>query len=256
MFFKKGATVKTPYIGITGFMNHIEASEVLHKMPDNSDRHLMVGLLSSLKILREQGNKWPRRYPKKKDMRFVFPISMQALNLIHYNTDEPEHLSDQLMWLTDLMDNTLDGFQLNIQWPTVNSLETFRKYNGASFIVLQIGSKAMSIGPTSVAERIASYRGLIDHVLIDASGGLGKSLNIEVTRSYLSAIADEGLNIGLGIAGGLCPSNIEMIKPLVKEFPDLSIDAEGRLRDMNDNLDLPLAKEYVLKSLAIFREMS
>jgi len=34
----------------------------------------------------------------------------------------------------------------------------------------------------------------------------------------------------------------------VKDFPNISIDAEGQLRDENDNLNLVAAKEYLVKA--------
>jgi hypothetical protein len=39
---------------------------------------------------------------------------------------------------------------------------------------------------------------------------------------------------------------------LVKDFPELCIDAEGRLRTIEDELDVQIAIDYVQKSLKLF----
>jgi len=100
--------------------------------------------------------------------------------------------------------------------------------------------------PKKLRKAVNPYKGLVDHVLLDPSGGFGKSFDPEVERPYLEALAD--LGIGLGVAGGLSPFTLHILEPLVKDFPQLSIDAEGRLRNHNDQLDLTVAGSYLQKA--------
>jgi len=126
-------------------------------------------------------------------------------------------------------------------------------------IVLQIDGKAFEVvehSPERLSEmidvRYASYEGLIHRILLDPSGGRGEPFNTERAREYLVALQDRGINANFGVAGGLSPATLGLVEPLVSDFPDLSIDAEGRLRDENDTLDLNVAREYVDKALQIF----
>jgi len=58
--------------------------------------------------------------------------------------------------------------------------------------------------------------------------------------------------MGLGVAGGLSPTTLDLVRPLTNEFPDLSIDAEGRLRTPEDHLDLAVSSEYLRKAFEMF----
>lgn len=51
--------------------------------------------------------------------------------------------------------------------------------------------------------------------------------------------------MGLGVAGGLSPSTLDLIGPLISDFPDLSIDAESLLRDKDDRIDTVQAGDYI-----------
>ena len=72
---------------------------------------------------------------------------------------------------------------------------------------------------------------------------------MKVLREYLATIQAKELGVGLGVAGGLCAERLYLLDGLLDEFPNLSIDAEGRLRDANDQLDLSAAKDYVLGAI-------
>lgn len=247
-----------PYIGITGFMTQTEVRTVLEAMRQGDSRKLMVGVLASQKTAQGQEDKWPHRYPRVEDIAEIFTNHATALNLIHYNTKEPKTLYDQLMALTEHGGPHLHGFQLNIAWPDPKALIAYRARYPEKIIVLQIGSAAftsMNNYPYLLAERIAQdyeCKGLVDYVLLDPSGGHGKPFDTTTARRYLNALKARGIKCSFGVAGGLSPTTLTLVEPLLKEFPDLSIDAEGRLRDVNDTLDLQVAIDYVLYALQMF----
>jgi len=61
--------------------------------------------------------------------------------------------------------------------------------------------------------------------------------------------------LGIGAAGGLGPVTIGLVKPLVKEFPDLSIDAQGQLRESGsilDPVDWDMAGVYLAQAIRLF----
>lgn len=253
--------MRRPYIGITGFMTQAEVEAILKTVPVKSSRLVMVGVLVSHKTLAGQSNKWPNRYPRitSGDLTDIFIEDTRALRLVHYNTHN-EHFGDELLKI-ERMSLGLMGFQLNIAWPSAREIEAYRlSTSGPRTIVLQLGSKAMAScdnSPIGIAAKLATdySRGLIDYVLIDPSGGFGKPFDSEFARQCLRTIRDKHLEVGLGVAGGLGPNTIHLIKPLIEEFPDLSIDAEGQLRDQQDHLDLVRAKDYLQGALKLFGEI-
>ena len=247
--------MKQPYIGITGFMIQEEVRSVLDILPENFNRLVMIGALVSRKTLQGGENKWPNRYPKKEKVEDIFIDHPRALNLVHYNTGDQATLFDQLVEVTELSPN-IDGFQLNMTWPAPDELRRYREQYPNMKIVLQVGERAfmrVDHSPSFLLGRVmTNYLGLIDYLLLDPSGGQGKPMDASILQPYLEtlAMAEETakIDIGIGIAGGLGPKTMHLLAPLVKDFPDISIDAEGQLRDENDNLNLVAAKEYLVKA--------
>lgn len=243
-----------PYIGITGFMSVLEVARVLDEVPPNTDRRLMVGVLASSKTLAGGTDKYPGRYPPRQFINPVFMDDPRALNLIHYATDDKSTLSTQLGLLLDIGGELLQGFQLNVAWPDPKQLESTRK-RGAAF-VLQVGGRALELvdrDPAKLSARVAEYVGLIDHVLLDPSGGRGQPFDPDAARIFLTELAGRFPNLGLGVAGGLSAQMLHLVEPLVRQFPELNIDAEGRLREASDDhLSLDLAREYVAAAFRLF----
>lgn len=248
--------MRKSYVGITGFMSRQEVDAVLGAMPKDSDRLLMVGVLASQKTLRGEGNKWPNRYPEVTDIEGIFTDNPKALNLIHYNTKEPETLCEQLLEIAKLGGPNMHGFQLNVAWPSHGAIIGYRSVYRHAQIVLQIGGNALELvgrSPLRLAATVSRYyAGLVDYILLDPSGGKGEPFDTERAREYLQMLKEARTSAHLGVAGGLSPTTLGLVEPLVSDFPDLSIDAEGRLRDENDTLDLNVAREYVDKTLQIF----
>lgn len=247
--------MRKPYIGITGFMSLGDALHVLDTVPANVNRLVMVGVLASLKTMRGTQNKWPNRYPAMDKIADIFPAHPLALNLIHYNTKEKETLGDQLVAMTKFGGANMRGFQLNIAWPSLDVLAEYKRAYPAKQIVLQVGGHAFEMVNHSLeqlASRVAEYDGVVEYVLLDPSGGYGKLFHPGRARDYILALKAQNLRMGIGVAGGLSPTTLDLVEPLAREFPDISIDAEGRLRTQEDHLDLNVANEYLRKALAMF----
>lgn len=248
------------YIGITGFMKEVEVMAMLDLMPRGSQRKLMVGVLMSWKTLNRLPNKWPNRYPDVNDVSRIFTDHPLALNLVHYNTKELATLHWQLEEITKSCGPNLHGLQLNIAWPDQTVLKMYKESHPDKILVLQIGSRAFELighSPERLAAKVLKgYKGLIDYVLLDPSGGYGIDFDPVEIAEYIDALTNfqqkARLKIGLGIAGGLSATTLRNISPLIAEFSGLSIDAEGRLRDSDDHLDLREAGEYISKASEMF----
>jgi len=248
-----------PYIGVTGCMSNQEVEHLLRLMPEPIDppQLLMVGVLVSSKTMAGGKNKYPNRYPGMNDVYRIFPDHGPALNLVHYNTQEPDTLYEQLMQMTDWWRYRINGFQLNVAWPDPRIIKRYVTACPTKDIVLQVGGHAFEMignSPTHLVERVKEYQGLIKCVLLDPSGGHGTLLDMARMIGYLDVLYASKVDIGIGIAGGLCAETLDHVAPLIKGFPGLSIDAEGRLRDGDDHLDLVKAEAYVQKALALFAQ--
>lgn len=243
-----------PYIGVTGFMSRTEVNEALAMIPQRTKHRLMVGVLMSSKTLAGEQNKWPGRYPKKEAIADIFVDDPRVLNLIHYSTDSPETLFSQLVEVTKLVGPHLDGFQLNMAWPSISQLKDYAGVYPEKYLLLQIGNKAM-VQTESIEkfkETIDAYLDVVNAFLIDLSGGKGEPLDAEKCTKYLHAICSYAAP-GYGIAGGLGPDTLNLINPVIKKFPSLSIDAEGRLRTPlpSDVLSLPSMQRYLKSAFEI-----
>ena len=93
-------------------------------------------------------------------------------------------------------------------------------------------------------------------ILFDMSGGTGAAIDVAETERVLEALygsfggADAG-GANIGVAGGLDPVAVVALAPLFARWPDLTIDAEGRLRDKDDALDCEKARQFVHRSLGV-----
>jgi hypothetical protein len=218
-----------PYIGVSGFMSHGEVNAALDAFPE-CGRRLMVGVLVSAKTLARLPNKYPNRYPRPEDIWGILGLSDTCLNLIHFSSDKvPDRQT--LHTLICYAGRSLGGFQFNGCWPS----EPDRRWliNGGYRVVLQMRPDTVECIAADTAT----------DVLLDGSGGRGLPLDVDRAREHLAKLDHFG--IGLGVAGGLCAETLPAAAPLLREFAGLSIDAEGRLRDADDHLDMGKVAAYL-----------
>jgi len=250
-------TVNTkPYVGITGFMNYGQVEKVLSALPDDLKFQLMVGVLVSDKTLVGQTNNHPNEFPPIHKVAEIFQLDHRVLNLVHYNTHNTFSLPGQMADIKIYGGSNCQGFQLNIDWPSIDDLARFRRRYPWLVIVQQISATVMAeTTPEQLARRISSeYCDLIDHVLLDGSGGFGKPLHLGLCEDYIGALLAHNLHrkIGIGIAGGLCAESLSRLAPLFRAYPKLNIDAQGKLRTTDKTtLDMQCCIEYVQAALEL-----
>jgi hypothetical protein len=249
-----------PYIGITGFTKPEEVAFALNIFPKDGNRKLMVGVLATYKSLRgiPMKPRWAKQTPNPEAIEKIFPDDERVINLVHFSSEvgqNPSILND-LLKIHELAGPNFHGFQLNLVWPEIQVLKEYKRKVGFGYqIILQIGQKAIEVvgaTPEGVVEKLSYYVDVIDGILFDLSGGLGKQLDTELAREFLFVIKARGWNLGLGVAGGLGPQSLHLVKPLLSDFPDLSIDAQSQLRNAENDLDTELVKAYLQQALQMF----
>lgn len=189
------------------------------------------------------------------DFERIFQRDHRVLGLIHYFTKDTETLGNQLLSATASGGMGCDGVQINVSWPPPDQILIARDFGDYGRVVLQVGPKMLSScsSPAIVAELVADreYRDIITDVLIDVSAGNGVAIDVESAREIVEAVRAWNNDIGIGIAGGLCAETLPAVTALVREY-DLSIDAEGRLRNEHDELDLDKVRTYLGAAAAMW----
>lgn len=125
-------------------------------------------------------------------------------------------------------------------------------------IFLQCHGEAQAeLGPKGVARKLGEYALAIDYVLLDSSHGTYKQLDPSCAKTYLDEMYndDDLAGVGIAVAGGLHAKAVGLILPeLVREYPDLSWDAESGLhRSYSETADIGRAELYMLMSKLVIQ---
>ena len=253
-------TIK-PYVGVTGFTTRAEV-EAVDGMLDELDwpdtHEVMYGVLVSGWTLEGSAPTNPNRYVSLDQASKLASNHPCALNLVHYNNKRATFGLDHQLGRLRQATSDYDGVQLNFAWP--NPIELRRATNQqTSAIVLQLGQDALREAGSEVAALgwLASYIGVAHYVLLDMSGGEGKRIDLgratRILELFKASQDAYGHNMRFGVAGGLDGSSVAQLAPLLAAYPNLSWDAEGKLRDGDDRLDLERCYDYLEASLELIR---
>lgn len=176
-------------------------------------------------------------------------------------------------WAPDIR-SRFRGFQFNLALPNRASLywlEARRESlcGGTTHSILQLWPQQIDrIKPflereRSLAEeldyRYASHRQRItswpfETLLCDVSGGFGIEVSPKEALSQIEPLIQlttHNTNLQLAVAGGMCAETVPHFRPVVERYPGLSIDAQGKLRDADGNLDLDAARRYIEAALLL-----
>lgn len=251
-----------PYVGITGFRDEAEVLDIdsfFRRQPDSPRRRLHVGVMMSYKTLNDIPTKWSKVFPPTRQVSEIFFSSFETMNCLHYaDYDDMPDLAKHLYRAIEYAGPGVTALQLDMIWPAphevANAVHMSRKNLE---VILQLNSKALEMvgnDPKKMLAKLADYETVIQYVLLDKSAGQGLGLDAESLRPFLAAIRDQFPNLGLAVAGGLGPDTMQLVEPLLVDFPDLSWDAQSRLTGNGSAmqpLDQERVKKYLGKSLSL-----
>lgn len=253
-----------PYIGITDFTDVSQVEEMsrvfeAHRSTE-STRKLHVGVMMSYKTLHDIPSRWEHVFPRKERIAHIFS-SPDEYNCLHYaDYDNYPDLAESLLGAILYGGSNLHALQLDMVWPDPMEIARAIRASGRHVeVILQIGKNAMEAvdnDPGQVVARLRGYRGVVQRVLLDKSMGQGLGMDAQALLPYARAIRDAMPDIGIGAAGGLGPTSVHLVEPLLAEFPDLSIDAQGRLRasgNAQDPIDWNMAGTYLAEALKLLK---
>ena len=268
------------YTGICDVYSPEEAREIADELRANRKnpfRKAMIGVMThpialnpGLLVPRDVRREIESIFPSKEEMAGGFTEDPDVLNTIHYadlyGPDAGKDLLENLELCIKYGGDFLHAIQLDVTWPNPSGLKEFKQKYPDTMIILQVGKFAIekaNSDPQEITKRLKEYGSSIDFVLLDLSMGKGVGMNAEVLLPLLRLIADEAPGLGLAVAGGLGPESVDILEPIAREFPDISIDAQGNLkhkdapRDSQGHLvsthpaDVNRSREYIRKSCEI-----
>jgi len=254
--------IMRPYIGITDFTTSEQVDLLMRYFEDypNTKRMLHVGVMTSYKQLHGLPSKWQNVFPKSSEIADIFQRD-DVYNCLHYaDYDGHPGLRQTLGKAIISGGPKLHSLQLDMIWPDPDAIRSAIEDTGnVTDVILQINKFAMGQcqeQPHLVARRLKSYQGIVTRVLLDKSMGRGAGLDARLLTTYARAIVETIPEIGLGVAGGLGPSTLYLLDPLIKAFPNISIDAQSRLRPsgsaLAEPIDWDMAGLYLKRSIEYF----
>lgn len=262
-------TIASQYVGVAAPSTAIEVAALADAaieagFPDGV--RFMSGPLVSRKSLLGRPVDTPARYPERGSMRSLMcdpsesrpGVLPEVWNVIHFNSRDPR-LYKQLVMIAEISP-LVGGVQLNIAWPCPHQLAMFRDIHPRVQLILQIGNAAFNAidrGSANLVECLRPYEGICEYALFDPSGGEGRPFDIDEASSVLSALVDSRLEMAWGVTGGLCAENVGRLAPLLDIYPQLSWDAEGKLRTpATDVLDLLACQRFLAASAQLLSSRS
>lgn len=252
-------------------------ADELRRNRKNPDRKIMIGVMAHpLSLHPDIGQGDPECdgvrevFPAREELAGGFTDDPDVLNTIHYadlyGPNPGQNLFENLELCVKYGGENLHAIQLDLTWPIPDELTKFKERNPHIILILQVGKFALqeiASDPEEVVIRLRKYGDSIDHILLDMSMGTGKSMETTVLLPVLRLIREQLPDLGLAVAGGLGPESVDLLKSIAKEFPDISIDAQGNIKSMDaprDDLghllsthpaDLQRSNEYIQKSCAM-----
>ena len=254
--------MKIPYIGITDFSAAAQVQAMLAILSSSKvQRRLHVGVMMSFKTLHDKATKWAPIFPPKGSLASIFSAD-HVMNCLHFaDYEDQPNLAASLDQAVAYCGPRLRAIQLDMIWPDPVELQTFRAGKGQNLeIILQIGKNAMEACQNSeelISKKLELYSGSLDYVLLDKSMGQGKGMDAVGLLPLARRLTADHPRIQLAAAGGLGPDSVELIRPLLLEFPQLSMDAQGKLRPSGnamDPVDWEFAGTYLRRAVQLIKD--
>ena len=270
-----------PYVGVSGVVNpeqQRELVEVAQYELHATARRLALGVKATHKPQYEDvENKYgPLWYPVGNDIIKALDHRVQTYNIAQtylepeFIENDPDYPRAFMGKLNARMRDYLDAVQIDLlrfDTDPERYQHVFRAMAATGMqTIVQCHGYAMEEGPKSALDKLKRLVGEreIGFVLFDASHGRGQEMNPEALLPFIEAayndrdLAHKMTNFG--VAGGLHAGNLEELLPkLLREFPELSWDAEGRLHDSiadggDGSLNMDRTKQYLVRSAALLTE--
>jgi hypothetical protein len=281
------AMQKSPsYIGVCDVPNRRLAMAIVHdfvKHNTNPNRKIMIGVMThpivldpSLPVPEAVRREISSTFMKRNQISNGFIDDPHVLNTIHYadlygpkgprGVHEAPSIQKNLDLCVKYGGRNLHAIQLDVTWPKPDEIKAFRANHPKVSLVLQVGkfsTSALNNDPQRIVSQLREYGKSIDYALLDMSMGKGKAMTSGTLLPLLRLIKSEIPNMGLAVAGGLGPEHSKELEQIAREFPDISIDTQGRVKPdstprdsrghffATDSANARKTREYLRNHLAV-----
>ncbi len=238
------------YSGICDVISPEQARAMADELRQNRkdpNRKVMIGVMAGHFSLRpDENDPGGQRtvFPTREEIALGFTDDPDVLNTVHfadlYRPKEAQNLLDDLELVVQYGGEHLHAIQLDVTWPDPAEMDKFRERHPELKIILQLGKFAFDEAdndPDEIVKQLEKYGDSIDYALLDLSMGKGKAMESVGLLPILRKIRQELPGLGLAVAGGLGPESLDVLEPIAREFPDISIDAQGRLKPADSPVD-------------------
>jgi hypothetical protein len=231
-----------PYIGITDFRTQEQVKDMLSILRESYlpfwTPRLGVGVMMSHKTLNGLPTKWTDAFPKNEEIAGIWVDDKDVYNVLHFADYDGNPLVTNLLTAMDLAGD-VDAIQLDMVWPNPHDVSEFRDKFCDVEIILQLNQQAIARAGSEdrIIDMLCAYQNSIDVVLLDLSGGTGRPLNSTELGTLDHLIYEHMPRVQLAVAGGLGPDTLELADPFFQDNPQLSIDAQSKLRASGSALD-------------------
>lgn len=249
------------YIGVTDVHSVALAIDLCNKVK-GSDMKMHIGVMTNYSGIVNgfPPDKYKKVWRTKDELAIAFVNHPDAFNVVHYADYKRDGRTN-----TKVLQLAYEGggqychaLQLDMIWPDSEMMSETKKLCPEMKFIMQLGRSAISdmckqIDTNSLlklSDRLnKEYSDIADYLLIDFSGGEGILIDTEKTLALLDHLHKHCPNFSYVVAGGLHAENLEeTIGVILNFFPDISWDAQGKLRPSGDStepLDISFAKKYV-----------
>lgn len=252
-----------PYIGVTDFMSRLQVENMLdyrnrNRIAAGLERNLGVGVMMSYKTLNGIDTKWSRAFPDKSEVASIFSDHPSVYNVLHYADFDAVQVGENLAKAQTFGGPNMHALQLDMCWPDPGIIQSFKEKNRAIDIILQVGTKALEMidnDPKKLVKKLAEYR-VLEGALLDKSMGKGLGMDADFLLPFVGEIYNyfQG-KLRVIVAGGLGPTTFSLAEPIIREYPLVSLDAQGRLRPSGnalDPIDWSMADEYHFRASRMY----
>ncbi len=260
---------QSPYIGITDVPSAEwlrQRFRVFQEAGAGELPYLLhAGVMMSYKWFHGLSDTYAAVWPKADQIEGIFIEDSRILNTLHYadypdfDHPAPRTTVTEIEQILGWCGPHLGAIQFDMVWPRPELLDAVRGVNPSLRIILQVGSRALDALDNDVSRlkrRVLSYNGALDDVLLDPSGGRGIPMDADKLRPLVAALQQAHPELGITVAGGLGPDTLHLVEPLIRDFPGLSIDAQGQLRPSGkstDPIDAERTDTYLRRAVTMYR---
>jgi hypothetical protein len=247
--------VVLPYIGVTDFMTRIQVENAKKCIQPASGRRLHVGAMMSYKTFHgiPTENGWENIWLSQEGLRQLFVPDEEVFNVLHWADygPTPQTTARDLITACKSCGPGLSGLQLDMIWPDYEMIMDVKDSLPNLSVILQVSKiaiKSMQALNFSLEYKLCSYKGRVDYVLLDY--GMGKGVAF-VPQEMLELVTVARVcfpESAIAVAGGLSPTTLFSLDPILQRYPGISWDAQGQLRKSGnaaDPLDIKIMHAYL-----------